>query len=103
MSRKATYASSHYDALKYFIKMKEQGVLRAVGISTHTIKLFKQLGKCMKSMSSIRSSIKRIGIQDGTRDEMLEAIRQAYRNGKGIYGMKPLGGGNLLHSIEESF
>mgnify|MGYP001233820542 CR=1 FL=1 len=94
----------HYDALKYFIKMKEQGVLRAVGISTHTIKAVQVAGK-MHEIDVIHPIINKegIGIRDGTRDEMLEAIRQAYRNGKGIYGMKPLGGGNLLHSIEESF
>jgi ferredoxin len=42
-----------------------------------------------------------IGIGDGTLEDMLDAVKKAYDNGKGIYSMKPLGGGNLLASYEE--
>ena len=42
-----------------------------------------------------------IGIGDGTIDAMLEAVK-AYSAGKGIYSMKPLGGGNLIKSYKES-
>ena len=34
---------------------------------------------------------------------MLEAIERAYNMGKGIYGMKPLGGGHLITQAEEAF
>ena len=33
-----------------------------------------------------------IGIGDGTIDDMLDAVKQAYEAGKGVYSMKPLGG-----------
>jgi uncharacterized protein len=39
-----------------------------------------------------------IGIGDGTIGQMLNSIRKAFDKGKGIYSMKPLGGGNLLNS-----
>ena len=46
-------------------------------------------------------NISGIGIGDGTLGEMLDAVKAAYECGKGIYSMKPLGGGNLLKSYDE--
>ena len=43
-----------------------------------------------------------IGILDGSREEMLAAITLAYQRGKGIYGMKPIGGGNLHAQAREA-
>jgi aryl-alcohol dehydrogenase-like predicted oxidoreductase len=93
----------HYEALKYYLKMKEMGIIKAVGISTHTIRAVEAAAQ-MEEIDVIHPiiNIKGIGIQDGSRDEMLQAIKKAYKNGKGIYGMKPIGGGNLIHSVEES-
>ncbi|WP_053957072.1 aldo/keto reductase [Inediibacterium massiliense] len=93
----------HYEALKYYLKMKELGIIKAVGISTHTIRAVKAAAS-MKEIDVIHPIINKtgIGIQDGTRDQMLEAIHMAYENGKGIYGMKPIGGGNLISSVDES-
>jgi len=42
------------------------------------------------------------GIGDGTIDDMLKAVEKAYSVGKGIYSMKPLGGGNLIKSYKEA-
>ena len=44
-----------------------------------------------------------IGIQDGSTEEMLDMIKRANSIGKGIYGMKPLGGGHLISKAEECF
>jgi len=33
---------------------------------------------------------------------MLKAVEKAYSVGKGIYSMKPLGGGNLIKSYKEA-
>ncbi len=43
-----------------------------------------------------------IGIGDGTINEMLKAVEKAFNRGKGIYSMKPLGGGNLISSYDEA-
>ena len=43
-----------------------------------------------------------LGILDGTRDEMLSLLKQGKSMGKGIYGMKPIGGGNLLAEAEKA-
>ncbi|HHY14182.1 MAG TPA: 4Fe-4S binding protein [Thermoanaerobacterales bacterium] len=47
-------------------------------------------------------NIKGLGIPDGTVNDMLIEVEKAYNNGKGIYGMKPLGGGNLIKSYDSA-
>jgi predicted aldo/keto reductase-like oxidoreductase len=92
----------HREALEYYINQKEKGIIRAVGISTHHIRAVKAcIG--MDEIDVIHPIINKtgIGICDGTIGEMLEAVKGAYLDGKGIYGMKPLGGGNLLKSYKE--
>ncbi|MGE5371961.1 MAG: aldo/keto reductase [Solirubrobacterales bacterium] len=87
----------HSPALDYLVQAKERGLVRAVGLSTHTVAgvlagaddprievihpLFNEAG---------------MGILDGSAQTMAAAIYSAYRQGKGIYGMKALGGGNLI-------
>ncbi|SHH06938.1 aldo/keto reductase [Tepidibacter thalassicus] len=93
----------HYEALEYFIKMKEKGYIRAVGISTHTISAVKAASK-INEIDIIHPIVNKagIGIYDGNIEQMLEAIREAKKNNIGIYAMKPLGGGNLIHSYDEA-
>ncbi|KXZ39943.1 Predicted oxidoreductase [Alkalithermobacter thermoalcaliphilus JW-YL-7 = DSM 7308] len=93
----------HYEALEFFIKMKEKGYIRSVGISTHNVSGVKDAIK-FKEIDVIHPIVNKqgIGIHDGTIDEMIEAIRQAKKNNIGIYAMKPLGGGNLIYSYDEA-
>ena len=44
-----------------------------------------------------------IGIEDGGRPEMEAALKKASQAGKGLMGMKPLGGGNLLADVDACF
>lgn len=93
----------HYEAIEYFIKAKEKGIIRAIGISTHRIEAVEAANK-YNEIEIIHPIINRlgIGIQDGTSEEMVKALEVSYRCGKGIYGMKPLGGGHLIKNVEES-
>lgn len=93
----------HYEALEYFIKMKQEGYIRSVGISTHTVAGVVAASK-MNEIDVIHPIINKagIGIHDGTIEDMLRAVRIAKNNNIGIYGMKPLGGGNLIHSYDEA-
>ncbi|MCR4436927.1 MAG: aldo/keto reductase [Clostridiales bacterium] len=93
----------HREALEYYIGAKEKGVVRAVGVSTHNIQVVEACAD-MPEIDVIHPLVNKrgLGIGDGSIDEMLEAVRHAYANGKGIYSMKPLGGGNLLRSFDES-
>lgn len=93
----------HRDALEYYLNAKAKGIIKAVGVSTHNIEVVDACAD-MPEIDVIHPlvNIKGLGIGDGTVDEMLSAIRKAYDNGKGIYAMKPLGGGNLINSYDES-
>nr|WP_243427842.1 aldo/keto reductase [Alkaliphilus hydrothermalis] len=94
----------HYEALEYFIKMKEKGYIKAVGLSTHHIAAVKASLK-MPEIEVLHPivNINGLGIQDGNITEMLEHLKTAHHMGKGIYAMKPLGGGNLLRNFQASF
>lgn len=94
----------HYEAIEYFLKAKEKGKIRAFGISTHRIEGV--LGAIKyDEIGIIHPIINKygIGIQDGSVEEMLDMIKKANSIGKGIYGMKPLGGGHLISKAEECF
>jgi len=92
----------HREALEYYLEAKAKGIVRAVGVSTHNIEVVDACAD-MPEVDVIHPivNIKGIGIGDGTIDEMLSVVKKAYDNGKGIYAMKPLGGGNLLNSFDE--
>ncbi len=92
----------HRDALEYYFSMKEKGIIRAVGVSTHNVEVVEACAD-MPGVDVIHPIINKagIGIGDGTIEDMLTAVKKAHDKGKGIYGMKPLGGGNLLNSYKE--
>ncbi|HZK58030.1 MAG TPA: aldo/keto reductase [Clostridia bacterium] len=94
----------HYEAIEYFLKMKEKGYIRGVGLSTHTVAAVKGALK-YREIEIIHPivNINGLGIQDGTIEDMLSVLNDAHNSGKGIYGMKPLGGGNLLKNFQQCF
>lgn len=93
----------HEKAIEYFLRKKEEGLIGAVGLSTHYI-------GCMKAALSHPElevlfpliNKKGVGIADGTPGEMLEVIDDARVHGRGIIAMKPLGGGHLISEREEA-
>lgn len=94
----------HYEALETFLKLKEKGYIRAVGLSTHAVAGVKAANK-YKEIEVIHPiiNISGLGIMDGTLDEMVTEVRKFHQNGGGVFSMKPLGGGNLLNRVEASF
>lgn len=92
----------HREALEYYLNEREKGRIRAVGVSTHNIEVVRAICE-MPEIDVVHPLVNKtgIGIGDGTVSEMLEAVKAAYDCGKGVYSMKPLGGGNLLASYEE--
>ncbi|MCL5773057.1 MAG: aldo/keto reductase [Firmicutes bacterium] len=93
----------HKPALKYLCRAKEEGLVKAVGISTHHIAAVKA-ASLMKEIDVIFAIINKdgIGIQDGATDDMFSALQTASGLGKGILIMKALGGGHLYRNAEES-
>lgn len=94
----------HEEALAFYVKMKEKGYLRAIGLSTHYVQGV-EAGCAYPEIEVIHPiyNLQGIGIQGGTKEDMLLAIKKAHQLGKGIYGMKILGGGNLLKQKEAAF
>lgn len=86
----------HREALDYLCRAREKGIIRAVSVSTHRV-------GCVLSASLMPEidvifailNVEGIGIPDGSRADMENALIQATRNGKGVYLMKVLGGGHL--------
>jgi aryl-alcohol dehydrogenase-like predicted oxidoreductase len=94
----------HYEAIEYLIKAKEKGLIRAIGISTHAVAAVEAANK-YGEIEVLHPIVNKagLGIIDGNIEEMLKAIEIAHNNGKGIYSMKPLGGGNLIKIASECF
>lgn len=93
----------HRDALDYFISAKVKGLIKAVGVSTHNVEVVNACAE-IGEIDVVHPIVNKngIGIGDGTIYEMLDAVKNAYNAGKGIYSMKPLGGGNLINSYFDS-
>ncbi|NLU50434.1 MAG: 4Fe-4S binding protein [Syntrophomonadaceae bacterium] len=94
----------HQEALSYLLEAKRKGVVRAVGLSTHSVKGV-LAGAQHPEIDVIHPLINRagLGILNGSREQMLAAITLAHQLGKGLYGMKALGGGNLLPQAWRAF
>ena len=93
----------HWEAVEEMIRAREKGIIRALGISTHSVGGVRAAA-AVPEFDVIHPliNIKGIGICDGSPEEMKAAIAGAARAGKGLYGMKVLGGGNLINEKKEA-
>jgi uncharacterized protein len=91
------------ESLRCLVDMKSQGKIRAIGISTHSVKVTKK-SAFVDEIDIVFPIINMtgMGITDGTKEEMLDAIKIASDAGKGIYLMKALAGGNLINHYYEA-
>ncbi len=93
----------HYEAIEYFMKKKEQGLIGAVGLSTHFAAAARAAAQYPElTVLHPLINITGIGIADGTREDMERACIKAHEKGVGIYTMKALGGGHLIGRREEA-
>lgn len=91
------------EALSCLIDLKREGVIRAVGISTHAVEVVEKAAD-VEEIDIVFPIINKVGlgIIGGTPEDMIEAIKKAHKAGKGLYAMKALAGGYLIKQIEES-
>jgi aryl-alcohol dehydrogenase-like predicted oxidoreductase len=91
-------------ALQCLQDYKAKGVLRAIGISTHAVEVVRRAAE-IKEIDIIFPIINKlgIGIVGGSVLDMIKAISEAHKAGKGLYAMKALGGGHLIDQLEEAF
>ena len=92
-------------AWQALIDARDQGLVRAIGVSTHHIDVTLQMAgipECdvVFPLINYASMGIRRGSDAGSCEEMLEAIRACRNGGKGIFTMKVFGGGNLHRTPE---
>jgi len=94
----------HRGALEAMQKAKEQGKIRAIGVSTHSVKLVDQLA-LHPEYEVIHPLFNYMGhgYMHGTIEEQEENIKKLYLSGKGIYVMKPFGGGRFSMDFQTAF
>jgi aryl-alcohol dehydrogenase-like predicted oxidoreductase len=90
-------------ALNALVKAKQKGLIRVIGISTHFVDIVKEASS-YKEIEVIHPMINLtgIGIMNGSRDDMAQAIKKAHAAGKGIFAMKIFAGGGLLERYDEA-
>lgn len=91
------------EVLEELLKMKGEGKIGHVGLSTHYVSAVRKAAS-HPEIEVVHPLINRtgMGIIDGSADEMAAAIAACSSAGTGIYAMKALAGGNLISSARES-
>jgi aryl-alcohol dehydrogenase-like predicted oxidoreductase/ferredoxin len=93
--------AGHAEALAYLADAKRQGLIRAAGVSTHTVEVVRAAAE-MEEIDVIHPlfNMRGLGIMDGTAADMVAAVAAAAAAGKGVYTMKALGGGHLIRDAQ---
>ena len=82
-------------------KLKEQGVIRAHGVSCHSIAALKTAA-AEPWVDSVHARINAYGNKmDGAPEEVAPILRQIHAAGKGLVGMKLIGEGDFRNSLEQ--
>lgn len=94
----------HREAFDFYLEQKAKGKILAVGFSTHRVAAVDYAPR-YPGVDVIFPliNVTGVGIPDGTRDEMAQAIARAHSADIGTYAMKPLGGGHLIADPREAF
>ncbi len=94
-------------AWEALIEAKKQGLVRAIGLSTHHVDIT-HAAASMPELDVVFPLINyaSLGIRKGdefaTKEEMMEAIRECKKAGKGVFSMKVFGGGGLTGHYQEA-
>ena len=96
--------SGAWQALK---DAKAKGLVRAIGLSTHHIDITRSAAS-IQDLDVVFPLINYAGLgirkgdTFGTKEEMLEAITECHKAGKGVFSMKAFGGGSLTGHYQEA-
>jgi len=90
-------------ALQCLVDYKGKGIIKAVGISAHNVKVV-EAAAIKQEIDIVFPLFNKFGrgITGGSAEGMQKAISLCGQNGKGIYLMKVLGGGTLIDNYNES-
>lgn len=96
--------SGAWQALK---DAKAKGLVRAIGLSTHHIDITRSAAS-IQNLDVVFPLINYAGLgirkgdTFGTKEEMLKAIIECHKSGKGVFSMKAFGGGSLTGHYQEA-
>jgi aryl-alcohol dehydrogenase-like predicted oxidoreductase len=99
---KSDWVHSCRRVLKELGDIKATGLVKAIGLSTHSVTVVREASRfnevdvimticCRADQAMMDRYPEHIPLEDGSIGEMLDAIRLAHANGKGIVAMKVLG------------
>lgn len=90
-------------AWRCLTEYKAKGIIRAIGISTHSVSVTKIAAE-RDDVDIVFPliNIEGLGILHGSREDMEAAISLCHERGKGVYLMKALGGGNLVNNYNDA-
>ncbi|MEA4846848.1 MAG: aldo/keto reductase [Clostridiaceae bacterium] len=89
-------------ALQCLLDYKSKGIIKAVGISTHNVKVVEAAAE-RQDIDVVFALLNKTGrgILEGSAEDMNEALSLCARKGKGTYLMKVLGGGTLIDEYKD--
>lgn len=95
--------SERAEVLEALLRMKEEGKIGHVGLSSHYICALRAAA-AHPEIELIHPLINRtgMGILDGSAEQMAAAIAECAAAGQGVYAMKALAGGNLIKEARQS-
>jgi len=90
-------------AFRELCRARDAGRVGCVGISSHTVAAL-DCAMGNDDIDVVHSCVnqKGFGITDGSLDDLRRALGQLKSEGKGVYAMKPLGGGHLRKTAREA-
>ena len=81
-------------------KFKEKGVVRAVGVSCHSLQALEAAAK-EPWVDSVHTRINPYAMSmDGSPERVMPVLRKLHAAGKGVVGMKIIGNGNLRDDVD---
>lgn len=92
----------HRAALEELYRLKANGTIRAVGLSTHHIAGVDSAARWGLDVVHPLYNLTGLGIADGTAEQMGQAISRAHEAGLGVFAMKALGGGHHYARAQEA-
>jgi len=90
-------------ALKAFSEAKDRGLMRAVGLSTHSAAVLREALE-VPEIDVVCTTLNRVAanIVDGSLEEHIEAIKNLKEAGKGVYVIKILNAGRLRDEADSA-
>jgi len=89
-------------AMEVLARAREDGVIRAHGVSCHTLGALQAAADC----DWVQVDLARINpagaLMDAEVPTVIEVLQKMHKNGKSVVGMKILGGGRLRHQPDRS-